>query len=64
MPHLITFIIIRNKETAPASAKTRHEGLEMVTATVKKKRTFNTAFKLKGIDTADKLGEAPGWMAE
>jgi len=46
-PHLMTYIIIRDMATTPASVMTRREGLGMATAMVKKKRTIAAAFKLK-----------------
>ena len=51
-PHVMTYIIIMDTATTPASVMTQREGLEMATAMVKKKRTIDAAFKLKVIDYA------------
>ena len=47
---LMTYIIIMGMVTTPVSVMTQREGLRMTTAMVKKKRTFDAAFKLKVVD--------------
>ena len=59
----MTYIIIMDMATAPASVMTQREGLRMTTAMVKKKRTFNAAFKLKVIDYVSQYSNrVSAWM--